>query len=68
MAMIFFGLKQRNIMPEQYQNKRQNAHLLSATVGSTFTPLLFFIPPDRGSVCNVPAMIGGVGLLVMIWS
>jgi hypothetical protein len=29
----------------------------SATDGSTLTPLLRFSPPDRGSVCNVPASI-----------
>lgn len=29
----------------------------SATAGKTFTPLLRLIPPDLGSVCNVPAII-----------
>lgn len=29
----------------------------SATAGNTLTPLLFLMPPERGSVCNVPAII-----------
>lgn len=33
--------------------QRTNDNSLSATIGSTLTPLLFFTPPDRGSVKRV---------------
>ena len=45
-------------MEEQYSKLRSARDVLSATTGKTLTPLLRLIPPDRGSVCSVPATIG----------
>lgn len=56
-------------MNEQMSNgqgneKRSETNSLSATIGSTFTPLLRLIPPERGSVCSVPAIMGAFDAMV----
>jgi hypothetical protein len=42
-------------------------YLPSPTSGSTLTPLERFTPPDLGSVCIVPAMIGTLDILRYCW-
>jgi len=44
----------------------QNFPIPSLTIGRTLTPEERLTPPDRGSVCIVPAMIGAFDMIIVL--